>query len=1479
MRCATMKQFRKTIILPLLLSLLLTMVMGILPAARAMEQEELMVEEDLFDSYGDPVELSSYEIVETPPTRELGPVTGNVYVPAYDGGTSSGWMDYDCGVAVGYKNTKNQSKLRIVTGTTSSGFTAWCTKLVESGFTHVWHRSCPAQTNTNRYAKYLSADKTYSIYTYFVPATKMTRIIVDTHVDTLGTFSYVGTGSGKTELYMYALSGMEDGWAASSPETVGIQFRGNAGSMFVIKMRDNSLFIIDGGASNQMGDRSCEELYAFLRSITGTKEGTKMVINTWFISHNHADHCGGFPRFLHKYNTEFDLLNIMYNFDFEGTSRSLIQRVSQMYPEAKYYKPHTGESFNVAGVQFDVLYAVEDRYKPNSSNKLILNDASCTNHINENNQSMVLRMTFDGKKAILTGDIRDADAVLMSMYPAADLKADILQIPHHNFDEHTELAKTVNPTVAFINQTKSANFNRSRLYNNRAGWKPYVGSYYYGSSETVGYRAADGVFYRKANEGHDFLQWGNSSYYIREENPITVTNSVKDPEVYYRYTKSNTLTDAYKAYLIVDEKLNRVLSYDAVGGTVTNAKTALYDGTNYYFSASQRRFVNWKIKYGAKGSNSASPNTSAVTHYTDCKITKGTGSYWETPTKNYALTLGYNDSFSATGFFGSRSPFSAQMESSSIQNSVDVFSNGSVMIYRNSGSTYYPLFRDGDATGQGGWGTAALNASTTKNRAVVLLNRLYAMESTASNMYISWSGHQDYYTYTGASKESVDTLLAADLRLTYSFDKFGGKGEMIHTSGTNGVKPNTYCLQYSPAYDASAVQDYTVTIKYKSANGQAVTVGSFNLHVGRRPTENNLYFDFNDDTAAREKYKYGAQYGRLNFDGTSRWIASSGSADVSHAVYTDPGVVKIKVPNWDASKSSVVKLSPYAAGTAPLAYNPKYAEVMQVRFRVTNMSATKGANPYIRLWYTKTENGSAVTTYDRPYKLGTNYVSDGKYMTATVYMYTQEDIDANASVSGFPTTTFANAGTISDIALEFHNLVSNTEGTTGDIVVDYIYIGPKKLMPDGIYRTYFRNEDGKLLENALVYMGETAVYTKETPTKAPDSEMHYAFAGWKTEDGKDAVLTNVKSDLTVYASYTAVPHSYAYHNLADGTHKGTCSCGYTVTEAHSYTDGICPCGETGPKELIEDTSLKLNHSLNLASDISVNLLVSKTLLEGYDMNTVYIESTVDCYEGNQHTGTSTLRMEPVLNGNYYYFTLNGLTAVQMNDRVSSVIYGTKNGQPYCSPVDEYSIASYAYSQLNNPDRPETLKTLCADLLRYGAKAQIFKSYRTDALADDNMTDAHKAYLSDMEAVTFGNTNKILNDVDNAPIPWAGKALDLESKVALKFVFNPANYKGDPSALTLKVSYTDINGSSKSLSIKDPELYNPDMGLYVFTIDALLAAELRAVVSVQVFAGDMPVSCTLQYSADTYGNNKVGTLGDLCKALFAYSDSAKAFFGQ
>ncbi len=352
---------------------------------------------------------------------------------------------------------------------------------------------------------------------------------------------------------------------------------------------------------------------------------------------------------------------------------------------------------------------------------------------------------------------------------------------------------------------------------------------------------------------------------------------------------------------------------------------------------------------------------------------------------------------------------------------------------------------------------------------------------------------------------------------------------------------------------------------------------------------------------------------------------------------------------------------------------------------------------------------------------------------------------------------------------------------------------------------------------------------------------------------------------------------------AEGVKTFTCTaCNSFYTETvpalgHSYINGVCSCGKAEANEPIQETAWKLNHSLNLASDISVNLLIPKTLLEGFNMDTVYVESVIDTYVGNGKTGTTTIRIDPVEREYYYYFTLDGLTAVQMNDKISSVLYATKNGQTYYSPVDEYSIATYAYGQLNKTAIADNLKTLCADLLRYGAKAQLFKGYRTDSLADAAMTEDHKAYPSELEDVAFGNTNRVLNDLNNAPIPWAGKVLNLQSKVALKFVFNTAGYSGNLEDLSLRITYTNIEDKIVTATVKELEIYNAANGQYAFAFDGLLAAELRTVVSAQIYRGETPVSCTLQYSADTYGNNKTGTLLELCKALFAYSDSAKAYF--
>ena len=306
-----------------------------------------------------------------------------------------------------------------------------------------------------------------------------------------------------------------------------------------------------------------------------------------------------------------------------------------------------------------------------------------------------------------------------------------------------------------------------------------------------------------------------------------------------------------------------------------------------------------------------------------------------------------------------------------------------------------------------------------------------------------------------------------------------------------------------------------------------------------------------------------------------------------------------------------------------------------------------------------------------------------------------------------------------------------------------------------------------------------------------------------------------------------------------------------------------------------DTEITIRHSLNLASDISINYLIPVSQLSAYE--SFYLSCSIPTYTNGTLSGSVTKTLTPVLKDGYYTFTLDGLMAIQMGDRITAKLYMERYGYKYTSDSDNYSIADYAYSQLNKSNSSTELKALCAQLLVYGSSAQAFKGYRTDALCDVNMTDVHRSYLTDLNNVVFGSTDRQQTDLEAPTVLWAGKALNLDSRIQLLLIIDPKTYEGNVSELTVHLSYEDVYGNAKTAVLTAPELYHEEKGYYAFTFSGLMAAELRQVVTATVYAGDQPVSNSLQYSVDTYGNRKTGPLLTLCKAIVAYSDAAKAFF--
>ena len=427
--------------------------------------------------------------------------------------------------------------------------------------------------------------------------------------------------------------------------------------------------------------------------------------------------------------------------------------------------------------------------------------------------------------------------------------------------------------------------------------------------------------------------------------------------------------------------------------------------------------------------------------------------------------------------------------------------------------------------------------------------------------------------------------------------------------------------------------------------------------------------------------------------------------------------------------------------------------------------------------------------------------------------------------------------------------------------------------------TYVKDTNAEEFKVILIYDQKTGRYTISNEefylahkwnTSISLADLPYY---WTISEGSNGTWRITAEDTTRALSFCAdTNEQFGVYSTNEIIEAGDKYWDVEILPVYTVQEGNDAPGE--PPTVI-DESIVIQHSLNLASDISINYAVHSSLLSKYD--SFYLECILPVYEGNEETGSTPLYLSPEQRGNYYFFTLNGLTAVQMGNRIQARLIMEAEEMQYVSPMDYYAIADYAYSQLSKDYTALKLKKLCAELLRYGAQAQIYKNYRTDALVDAQLSEEQKTYLADLSSVSFGQNNRILEDLESPVVLWVGKTLSLESRVVVKFVMDASKYTGDVNSLTLRVNYKDYAGVGTETVLYAPEIYNEAKGYYSFNLDTLPAADLRSILSVAVYDGDIQVSPTIEYSPDSYGNGKSGTLLSLCKALFAYSDCAKAYF--
>ena len=255
-------------------------------------------------------------------------------------------------------------------------------------------------------------------------------------------FGYKAAGPEQTTLYQYGL--YYDPNNNMTPKTA------NCGMLYIIKLSDNSLFMMDAGFYLQWKDEAIDGLWQFLRQITNTPEDGIVRISAWYFTHTHADHIDGCAKLLRKYHENIVIDRLLYNFPhyaalggYEPSIYYVKEQIAAWYPHCKFLKLHTGQKLDLADMNVEVFYTQEDAISEGNMSKFPLRDGNC--------MSSILKLTIGGKTAMMLGDTNiEAEAWIAENSAPGPWKSDMVQLAHHCFNYLDTLYEWIEAPVVLV---------------------------------------------------------------------------------------------------------------------------------------------------------------------------------------------------------------------------------------------------------------------------------------------------------------------------------------------------------------------------------------------------------------------------------------------------------------------------------------------------------------------------------------------------------------------------------------------------------------------------------------------------------------------------------------------------------------------------------------------------------------------------------------------------------------------------------------------------------------------------------------------------------------------------------------------------------------------------------------------------------------------------------------------------------------------
>ena len=255
----------------------------------------------------------------------------------------------------------------------------------------------------------------------------------------------------------------------------------------------------------------------------------------------------------------------------------------------------------------------------------------------------------------------------------------------------------------------------------------------------------------------------------------------------------------------------------------------------------------------------------------------------------------------------------------------------------------------------------------------------------------------------------------------------------------------------------------------------------------------------------------------------------------------------------------------------------------------------------------------------------------------------------------------------------------------------------------------------------------------------------------------------------------------------------------------------------------------------------------------------------------------------------YYSTTAGIAPKDLSDTIYfAVYYKLTDGTYGYSSLVGYSPKTYAYNQLKTGSAE--MKPLVVAMLNYGAAAQTYFSYKTDALMNADLTAAQKALVEDYRAdmiatVTQASGSKLGEFVNDSSYTKRYPTISFEGAFCINYYFQPSKtVKGDVTMYLW--SLEDFNKASvltRSNATKAVKMTLTESGEYLGVVDGIAAKDLdKAAYVTFVYSDGTTNHCggVIGYTIGLYCKSqasKTGTLAELSKACAVYGYYAKDLF--